>query len=150
MVEMTTRVIKSQTDLDALHKILDEQKHPFTVDIVKGKHRTIYQNRLQRLWCNEIAEQLPDTFESPEDVRAFAKLHFGVPILREESTAFREGYDKIIKPMSYEAKIEIMAEPLDFSVTRLMTVDQKSRYLNEMHRHFSELGVRLTDPERAA
>ena len=31
-----------------------------------------------------------------------------------------------------------------------MTVDQKSRYLNEIHRYFSERGVVLTDPERMA
>lgn len=146
---MTTRVIKSKTDLEALHKVLDLQKLPFTVDIVKGKHRSVEQNRLQRLWCNEIAEQL-SAFDTPEDVRAYAKAYFGVPILLAENTHFAEQYERHVKPLPYEQKLALMREPLDLPVTRLMTVDQKSRYLNEMHRYFSEKGVQLTDPERAA
>ena len=147
---MTTRVVKSKTDLEALHRVLDLQKLPFTVDIVKGKHRSVEQNRLQRLWCNEIAEQLPDTFDTPEDVRAYCKAYFGVPILCAESTAFREKYDRIIRPRPYEEKLELMREPFDLPITRDMTTDQKTRYLNEIHRYFSERGVVLTDPERMA
>ena len=144
--EMTTRVVKSKTDLEALHKVLDLQKRPFTVDIVKGKHRSVEQNRLQRLWCNEIAEQLGD--QTPEDVRAYCKAYFGVPILLAENTHFAEEYEKHVKPLPYEQKLALMREPLDLPVTRLMTVDQKSRYLNEIHRYFSERGVVLTDPEQ--
>ena len=143
---MSTRVIKSQTDLDLLHKVLDMQKRPFTVNISKGAHRSTEQNRLQRLWVGEIAEQL-SAFDTPEDVRAYCKAYFGVPILLAENEHFREHYEKHVKPLDYEQKLALMREPLDLPITRLMTVDQKSRYLNEMHRYFSEKGVQLTDPE---
>jgi len=56
-------------------------------------------------------------------------------------------YDAIIKPLSYEQKIAIMSEPLDMPVTRIMTTKQKTAYLDEIFRHFSEQGVILTIPD---
>ena len=144
---MSTHVVKDSTDYAALLVNLDRQKLPFTVDIRKGKHRSVDQNKLQRLWLREIHEQTDGAFDSPEDVRGYCKLHFGVPIMREDS-AFRDGYDRIIKPLSYESKLEIMKEPLDFSVTRLMTTEQTTRYLDAIYKHFSDMGLRLTRPER--
>jgi len=145
---MSSHVVKSETDLSALMTTLKGQKRPFTVDIRKGKHRSVEQNRLQRRWLGEIFGQLTEaaTFHSPEDVRGFCKLTFGVPIMREDS-GFRDGYDRIIKPLSYESKIEIMKEPLDFSVTRLMTTEQKTRYLDAIYKYFTERGLHLTQPE---
>lgn len=144
---MTTHTIKDKTDYAALLVTLERQSLPFTVDIRKGKHRSVEQNKLQRKWLVEIHAQLDGAFDTPEDVRGYCKLHFGVPIMRENS-AFRDGYDRIIKPLSYESKIEIMKEPLDFSVTRLMTTEQTTRYLDAIYRHFSDKGLRLTQPER--
>lgn len=143
---MTTHVVKDTTEYEALLVTLERQKRPFTVDIRKGKHRTVNQNKLQRKWMQEVHDQTDSAFDSPEDVRGYCKLHFGVPIMREDS-AFRDGYDRIIKPLSYESKIEIMKEPLDFSVTRLMTTEQTTRYLDTIYRHFTDLGLRLTRPE---
>ena len=40
-------------------------------------------------------------------------------------------------------------EPLDMPVTRLMSVEQKTRYLDQIYRHFGERGVSLTVPEAA-
>lgn len=143
---MTTHVIKDSTDYAALLVNLERQSLPFTVDIRKGKHRSVRQNKLQRKWLQEIHAQLDGAFDTPEDVRGYCKLHFGVPIMREDS-AFRDGYDRIIKPLSYESKIEIMKEPLDFSVTRLMTTDQHARYLDAMYKHWTEQGIQLTHPD---
>lgn len=140
---MTARAIKSRWDLDALMKLLEAREFPYTVSITKGVKRSPEQNRLQRLWLQEIAEQHGDT---AEDVRAYCKLRIGVPILRQESETFAEKYDRIIKPLPYEQKLELMREPFDFPVTRLMTTAQKTRYLDEMFRHWSGQGVVLTQP----
>ena len=145
---MTTRVIGSETDRTALLKFIEGQALPFTVEIRKGKRRTLLQNKLQRLWLNEIAEQLGD--RTPEEVRGYCKLTLGVPILRLENEAFCEKYDRLIKPMSYEAKLELMMEPMDFPITRLMTTNQKTRYLDAVARHFAERGVVLTSPNQVA
>lgn len=142
---MTSRVIDSPNSLQTLHKFLDSQKLPFTIEVVSGKHRTTHQNRLQRQWVNDIASQLPE--QSAEEWRGYCKLHFGVAILKRDSELFAQEYDKLIKPLPYEAKMKLMQEPFDFGITRRMNTAQKTEYLNEIQRHFAEKGVELTDPE---
>ncbi len=142
---MTTRVVKTDFDRKMLLRFLEQQKPPFTIAITKGAKRSIEQNRLQQKWMSEAAQQLDG--HTAEELRGYCKLHFGVPILREENEAFREKYDRVIKPMSYEHKLACMQEPFDMHVTRLMTVKQKSLYLDMVSRHFLELGVLLTQPE---
>ena len=142
---MTSRVVKTEFGRKMLHRMIDEQALPFTITIAQGKQRSVEQNRLQRLWMNEISEQLGD--QTPEEVRGYCKLTIGVPILRSENEAFRQQYDAIVKPMPYEQKLAVMMEPLDMPVTRIMTMRQKTKYLEGVTRHFAEKGVVLTCPE---
>jgi len=108
------------------------------------KQRTSRQNRLQRLWLDEAAKQGDQT---AEEYRAYCKLHFGVPIMRQQSQVFREKYDRIIKPLDYEQKLELMMVPFDFPVTRLMDTANEGKYLDKMYQFFSGIGFVLTDPE---
>lgn len=142
---MTTRIVRSEHGRRQLVKLIEEQKLPFTITIADGKLRSVEQNRLQRLWMNEIAEQREDL--TPEEARGYCKLTIGIPILRAENEAFRLQYDAIVKPLSYEQKIAMMMEPLDFPVTRLMKMKQKTKYLDGVMRHWSEQGVVLTCPD---
>ena len=103
------------------------------------KRRTDEQNRLQRRLIGIIAEQLGD--RTPEEVRGECKLTLGVPILRAENEIFREKYDEVVRPLSYPQKLALMMEPLDMPVTRLMTVKQKTQYLDSIFRHYAEMGV---------
>ena len=144
---MTTRVIRNDEDLALLFRFLKAQKRPFTVDITKGKQRSTEQNKLQRLWLNEIAEQLGD--QTAEQVRGYVKLTIGVPILRAENEAFRERYDEFVRPLGYEQKLALMMEPLDLPVTRLMSTEQKTRFLDGIAQHYAQQGVRLTEPVAA-
>ena len=73
---MTNRVIETNEDRATAVKWLESHPLPFTLSIIKGKRRTNAQNKLQRLWMNEIAEQLGEG--TPEDYRAWCKLQFGV------------------------------------------------------------------------
>lgn len=141
---MTDRIVETEQARTMLVRFIEGQKLPFTASIVSGKHRTTKQNKLQRKWMTEIAEQREDV--SPEEVRGYCKLHLGVPILREENEAFRIRYDEIVKPMPYAQKLAIMMEPLSMPVTSLMNTKQKTAYLDAVHRHFSEQGIVLTDP----
>ena len=141
---MTSRLVSSAADRDSVIALLQSCKRPYTVSIRKGKRRSLQQNRLQRLWLNEAAEQLGEY--TAEDYRAYCKLHFGVPILRNEDEDFRDAYDRIIRPHSYEDKLAMMRVPLDFPVTRLMKMGQKKRYLDDIYQHFTALGVQLTEP----
>ena len=141
---MADRIVKTEFDRDLLLKLIKTQKLPFSVTITRGKQRTIHQNKLQRLWMNEISEQLGD--QTPEECRGYCKLTIGVPILRAENEIFCHKYDAIVKPLPYEQKIAVMMEPLDLPITRIMTTDQKSRYLDGIFRHFSQKGLVLTEP----
>jgi len=142
---MVTRVIRDEDDITLLVQYLRARKRPYTVDIVSGKHRSTEQNHLQRLWLNEAAEQLGD--RTAEELRGMCKLQFGVPILRAENTRFAEAYDQYVKPRPYEEKLALMMEPLDFPVTRLMSTEQKTRFLDAIRTHFIEQGIALTEPK---
>jgi hypothetical protein len=141
---MPERIVTDERERRMLIKLIEGQKLPFTATVTRGKHRTYLQNRLQRMWCNEVSEQLGD--QTPEEVRGYCKLRMGVPILRAENESFCAKYDAIIRPLTYEQKLECMMEPLDFPITRLMDTSQKGRYLDEIYRHFTEQGVILTVP----
>ncbi len=141
---MTTHIVRSAEDMERVARLVGNLKPPLTITVTSGASRSIEQNKLQRLWCMEAAEQLGD--RTAEEVRGFCKLHYGVPIMREGHEDFRETYDRLIKTLPYETKLAYMMEPLDFPITRLMTVGEKSQYLDAMHKGLSELGVKLTEP----
>lgn len=110
------------------------------------KPRSCNQNRLQRLWLLEAAEQLHEY--TPEEYRGYCKLHIGVPILLNEDGDFRAKYEAVIAPLPYVTKMELMMLPYDFPVTRLMNTDQKRRYLDRVYQHFTGLGAVLTEPTK--
>lgn len=144
---MTSRIIQSEYDRKLFTRFIEQQKFPFTVSVETGRKRSVEQNKLQRLWMREISEQLG---ESPEYWRGYCKLTIGIPILRSENEEFRQRYDVVLRPLPYQQKLAIMTEPLDLPVTRLMTTKQKTDYLDQMFRHFSEQGVALTLPDSLA
>lgn len=141
---MASRSVRTEQERQLAIQYLRGKRLPFTLTVTEGDKRSADQNRLQRLWVNEAAEQGDMT---AEEYRGYCKLHFGVPILRNESDEFREKYDRIIKPLPYEQKLELMMEPFDFPVTRLMTTKQKTQYLNDMYQHLRGLGFVLTEPD---
>ena len=108
------------------------------------KSRSTAQNRLAFLWYKAAADQLEDG--SAEEKRAYCKLHFGVPIRRGDD-AFREVYDRVIRPLTYEQKLELMAGVIDFPVTRDMTTKDMKQYLEAVEVFFAGLLVDLPKPE---
>lgn len=141
---MTTRIIRNREQLDGLVTLIASRKFPVTVTVVNGAIRTDAQNKLQRKWLNEIADELPE--HTAEEWRGYCKLHHGVPIMRAENEAFHDAYDRLIRPRDYEEKLELMMIPMDMPVTRIMTTRQKNRYLNAMWNDFVQRGVQLTAP----
>lgn len=141
--------IRGVKDKAVVLRHIESREGEFTVSITQGVKRSVEQNKLQRLWILELTEQMqrdnPDI--TSEDVRATIKLHYGVPILREENESFKLQYDRVVKPLEYSAKLELMKEPIDFPVTRLMSVKQNKQYLDTVYREFSMKGFVLTDPD---
>jgi hypothetical protein len=136
------RIIQNEADLAALVTLLANLKLPITVEWVPGRDRTRDQNALQFLWATEAANQLGDC--TAEEVRRRWKLEHGVPILREDSAEFRAVYDRAIKPLPYELKVEAMRF---VPVTSEMKVRQMVRYLDTVQRECLTNGIRLTDPD---
>lgn len=139
---MTQRIVKNPDDLALLKLYLDGRKRPFTVDIEDGRDRSVEQNRLSQKWYSEIAAQ---TGEDREEVRARCKLEIGVPILRAASEPFRKTYDANIRHLDHEVKIALIRD-MDVPVTRLMNVEQMSRYMDEVFKRHAEFGIELTVP----
>lgn len=140
------RFVRTDQDKRLLIEFIQNQQNPITVTVEQGiiGKRSLEQNKLQRLWINELAKKGDMT---AEEYRAYCKLHFGVPILRHENEKFCQLYDKKVKWRPYADKLEFMAEPFDFPVTRLMTVKQHKQYLDAIYVHYTGLGYKLTDPE---
>lgn len=141
------RTVETEHDRTRLYRWLATRKLPFVINLTEGVKRSDRQNRLNRQWMSDIAKQLGWEVEY---ARGYCKLHFGVPILRNDDEAFAAEYDAVIKPLPYEHKIKLMMVPFDFGVTRLMTVKQERQYLDAVQLHFAEQGVILTDPEALA
>lgn len=142
---MVTKVIREAGDIDGLSRLIAARgKFPMTVTITQGAPRSDNQNRLAQRWFTDISRQLEG--QTHDEVRAFCKLTVGVPILRAENEAFKAQYDRVLKHLSYEEKLEAV-RVFDLPVTRLMTAKQMTAFMDAMHRYWTEKGVRLTDPE---
>lgn len=141
--------INSDTSLQAAIGHLREQyreRRYLTVTLKEGKGRSLDQNAISHAWYEQVAAELRE--DTALGVKRFAKLHFGVPILRAEDEEFRECYDATIKrTLSYEQKLQAM----DFlPVTSRMKVKQLSAYLEAMQEHYADKGVWLQFPEQRA
>ena len=99
--------------------------------------RNIDQNALSHVWYGQIAKESGD---AAIDVKAYCKLHFGVPILRGEDHEFRAGYDKLVKPLSYADKLDVMRW---FPVSSLMKQGQFARYMQDIQNHYGNQGIVL-------
>ena len=127
--------------LDYINELKTDEKH--TVE-VKKLSRSDMQNNTAFMWYKEIALAKGD--ETATDIRAYCKLNFGVPILREDNEQFRIAYDKAVKPLTYDKKLLVMVEPLDFPVTRMMTTDQMQRYMDNIQEFGYSVNAELTIP----
>lgn len=123
-----------------LLKGLDESK-PWQFDLRPYKRdRSAEQNRLAFRWYTEISRHLGD--QTAEEIRAHCKAYLGIPILNRDNEAFRETYNRCIRPLSTENKLEII-ERMDIQITRLMNVKQMSEYLGAMQMYWSRQGIVL-------
>ena len=127
---MTTIYVNSEPSLSKLIGDLRElwREHKFLrVAIKTGKDRSLDQNAIAHAWFSQIANELRE--QTALQVKAECKLTIGVPILRAEDEEFREFYDRAIKWMTYEQKLDAMAF---VPVTSIMTVKQLSQFLTGM------------------
>ena len=140
-------VLHDEGDKNSLLTTLQQIELQYPIDVVikkASRSRSLSQNRTQWQWFRD-AESQGD--QKSWEYRAYCKLHFGVPILRRDSPEYRAKYDRIIRPMPYEQKLELMVEPFDFPVTSAMNIAQHGAFLDEVKQHFESLGFELTNPQ---
>lgn len=119
---------------------------PVVVAIREGEDRTDAQNKLSHKWYREASNWLGD--QEPWQVRAECKLNIGIRMLVTESDDFREQWTRLIKDrFTYAEKLELMVEPTDYPVTRIMTTKQMIRYMDAVWQKYRAQDVPLTDPE---
>jgi hypothetical protein len=99
------------------------------VKLLTGK-RSMNQNDISHAWYAELA--LQDRQEDARGHRRYCKLHHGVPIMREDDD-FRTAYDAVIKPLSYELKLQAMD---CWPVTSLMDKAQMSKFLEAVREDY--------------
>lgn len=143
---MDLTINSDQTLSSAIGELRDQFKaHRFLrVSIKTGKDRSLDQNSISHAWYEQISRELRE--ETPLGIKNFCKLHYGVPILRAENEEFRQQYDTVLKPLSYDKKLIAMNF---LPVTSLMTKAQLSQYLEAMQLAYADR-VKLEFPEQDA
>lgn len=143
---MYLTINSDQSLSSAIGELRDQFKsHRFLrVSIKTGKDRSIDQNSISHAWYEQISRELRE--ETPLGIKNFCKLHYGVPILRAENEEFRQQYDTVLKPLSYDKKLLAMNF---LPVTSLMTKAQLSQYLEAMQSAYANR-VKLEFPEQEA
>ena len=93
--------------------------------------RSLDQNAISHVWY-AIVSSVEKEY-APDEVKRLCKLHFGVPILRENPD-YSQMIEKILGPLSYEDRIAAM----DYlRVSSLLTKAQMTQYLEAIQRHYA-------------
>ena len=146
---MTTyrRTVRNPDDLAQVVIHLGNMQQPFVVTTTPGEEtRRDRQNRLSWQWYKDISKQLDGW--TVEGARAYCKLHVGVPYLMSVEPDFRSAWERLIRDrFTPEEKLDLMLEPHDYPVTRIMSVKQMAEYLNRVQQKMAAQGVTLTDPD---
>ena len=110
------------------------------VNIVDARRRSDLQNRLQHAMYREIGKQLygkDDHFAKCE-----CKLTIGVKLLRDSSEDFKKVYDKNLKHLDYESKLEIISV---IPVSSLLSMGAAHQYIEKIYDDYAQKGVNWSD-----
>ena len=145
---MSKHIINSEIGLQsfigALRELWQSRRY-LEVSVKEGRGRSVEQNAVMHGWFGQAARELREDDE--RGVKRFCKLHFGVPILRSEDDEFREAYDRVVRPLDYELKLEAMDI---LPVTSRMTTVQLEKCMADIQEHYRKHGVTLKYPEKKA
>ena len=134
-----------------LHKLLGDlrelwREHKYLrVSAKLGKARSLPQNAIQHVWYTQMAME-----DRQDDMRGhirYCKWTHGVPILCAADPDYRAMCRRLLGPLDYECRLEAMDH---FPVTRLMTKEQESAYLESVQKDYGRRGVQLEFPAKGA
>jgi hypothetical protein len=134
--------LRSAFDIGEILKAMGPtEKQPVRVVIgPDSEKRRDKQNRLSHGWYPVMGAGY---HLDRHEMKAFCKLNFGVPIMREDAD-FNAFCTVGLDHLTYDQKLDAM---LFIPVTSLMKVKQMAEYLTTMDREAANRGVVLPQPE---
>lgn len=131
---MPTFTCKTPERLNDVSEYIKGVALPCTIHIEKGAKRSYEQEKTNRMWCLELEEQGD---QRAEEYRAFNKLWFGVRLMKYQSEKWAEAYDRIVKPLDYDLKLALMAEPISYPLTSIMSTKTFTTYLDDVYHYWT-------------
>ena len=123
-----------QSAINFITRLSLEELHEVSIK-PHEKHRTLPQNSFSHAIYADVAKHKGD--ESPEEIKCYCKLTFGLPILsRSDNKEKAERYTGLLEtlePLSYEWQLKLMRS---IPVTSEMTTAQCVEYTEEVMRHY--------------
>lgn len=110
------------------------------VTIFDGRKRSDLQNSLQHAMYREIGKQLYGG--DSELAKRECKLTIGVPLLRESSEEFKSVYDKNLKRLDYEAKLQVVGM---IKVSSILSVADAHKFIDSIYNNYAMKGVGWSD-----
>lgn len=137
LMELCTRL----TEAFRQHKYL-------VVSVRPGKDRSLDQNQLWFGMYKRVAQSLEQGDQ--EEIRAYCKLMFGVPIMRRDDERFAAGWARYFQDKPFGEQLFLMgANPLfgpdGFPVTRLFGTKQGCEYTDAIADYYTPKGVFFGD-----
>jgi hypothetical protein len=123
-----------------------------TVTVKKtDKGSTAAQRRLNWMWCGEVAASGLGRDDTKDGVHRTAKWMFARPILLRDDDVYAvldAAFMDAVKTHQADYRAFEIREFTDrYISTERMTASQRSEYLSEFQRYWTEKGVELTDPQ---
>jgi DNA-binding transcriptional regulator YhcF (GntR family) len=106
-----------------------------------AQERSTNQNTMMHALYRDIASQTED--QSLVEVKRICKLHYGVAIKKASDREWAEFYDRAIKPLAYEDKLEVIGA---MSITSDFTKKMATEYLDTIISEYTKKGFALADP----
>ena len=103
------------------------------------KLRSLPQNALWAVWYGIISTWTQGEYTS-DQIKVFCKLHFGAKLLASQDETFRNFYNKNIRSLSYEQKLEFISL---VQVTSKLSKDNGMKYQSAIQQYYSEKGLAL-------
>ena len=138
---MSSRTIRSESELAGWGRFLSSQPLPCTVSYAKGIKRSLPQNATLHVWFGQIAQE---TMQTQAEVKAECKLRYGVPIMERENQAWVAEWSPLYGPLSYAQRLKLFEV---LPVTSKMTTRQLGEFMDALQKEYRAQGVNLIDPE---
>jgi len=138
---MTSRTIRTESELAGWGRFLACQPLPFTVSYAKGIKRSLPQNATLHAWFGQIAAE---TFQTQAEVKAECKLRYGLPIMERDNPAWVAEWSPLYGPLPYAQRLKLFEV---LPVSSKMTTRQMAEFMDAVQKEYRGQGIELIDPE---